>query len=199
MEILIATNNQHKIKEYQEIFNQFNIKVLSLKDLGIVCDPEETGETFEENSLIKARECAKYTNKIILADDSGLIINQLPDILGVKSSRFLGEDTPYEIKRKEVIKRLEGKDRKASFVCCITILNMEKEPLVFKGECFGRISEKEEGNQGFGYDPIFIPDSYEKTFASLGDEVKNKISHRGIASSKLVEYLKEKFYEDFAN
>lgn len=199
MEILIATNNQHKIKEYQEIFNQFNIKVLSLKDLGIVCDPEETGETFEENSLIKARECAKYTDKIILADDSGLIINQIPDILGVKSSRFLGEDTPYEIKRKEVIKRLEGKDRKASFVCCITILNMEKEPLVFKGECFGRISEKEEGNQGFGYDPIFIPDSYEKTFASLGDEVKNKISHRGIASSKLVEYLKEKFYEDFAN
>ena len=76
---------------------------------------------------------------------------------------------------------------------------MEKEPLVFKGECFGRISEKEEGNQGFGYDPIFIPDSYEKTFASLGDEVKNKISHRGIASSKLVEYLKEKFYEDIAN
>ena len=71
MEILIATNNQHKIKEYQEIFNQFNIKVLSLKDLGIVCDPEETGETFEENSLIKARECAKYTDKIILADDSG--------------------------------------------------------------------------------------------------------------------------------
>lgn len=199
MEILIATNNQHKIKEYQEIFNQFNIKVLSLKDLGIVCDPEETGETFEENSLIKARECAKYTDKIILADDSGLIINQIPDILGVKSSRFLGEDTPYEIKRKEVIKRLEGKDRKASFVCCITILNMEKEPLVFKGECFGRISEKEEGNQGFGYDPIFIPDSYENTFASLGDEVKNKISHRGIASSKLVEYLKEKFYEDFAN
>ena len=199
MEILIATNNQHKIKEYQEIFNQFNIKVLSLKDLGIVCDPEETGETFEENSLIKARECAKYTDKIILADDSGLIINQIPDILGVKSSRFLGEDTPYEIKRKEVIKRLEGKDRKASFVCCITILNMEIEPLVFKCECFGRISEKEEGNQGFGYDPIFIPDSYEKTFASLGDEVKNKISHRGIASSKLVEYLKEKFYEDFAN
>ena len=193
MDIIIASNNNHKIEEYKEIFKEFDINVLSLKDVNISCNPEETGETFKENSLIKAKECAKYTDKVILSDDSGLIVDALPDILGVHSSRFLGEDTPYEIKRAEVIKRLKNKKRDARFVCCITILNLEKEPLVFIGECLGKIAKVPTGNAGFGYDPIFIPKGYDQSFASLGEDIKNKISHRGEASKKMVEYLKEHF------
>lgn len=196
MEIVVASNNQHKIKEYQEIFNQFNIKILSLKDVGITIHPNEDGDTFMENSLIKAKECAKYTNKIILADDSGLIINSLPDILGVQSSRFLGEDTPYETKRLEILNRIKGKKRDAKFVCCITILNLEEQPLVFVGEVKGVIAKTIEGNEGFGYDPIFIPNGFQKTFASLGEEIKNKISHRSVASLKMIKYFKEKYNEN---
>ena len=199
MEFLIATNNKHKLEEYKEILSPFNIDVLSLKDAGIVCNPEEDGLTFEDNSLIKAKECAKFTDKIILADDSGLIVDALPNILGVQTSRFLGEDTPYPLKRLEVIKKLKNKDRTARFICCITILNLEKEPLVFKGECVGHIAYEPEGEEGFGYDPIFIPEGYDKTFASLGEEVKNQISHRGLASKELVQYLKGKFNEDTTN
>ena len=199
MEFLIATNNQHKLKEYGEILAPFGITVRSLKDEGIVCNPEEDGKTFEDNSLIKAKECAKKTDKIILADDSGLIVDALPDILGVQTSRFLGEETPYPYKRLELIKRLKGKDRSARFVCVITILNLEDKPLVFKGECLGQIALESKGEEGFGYDPVFIPNGYQETFASLGEETKNKISHRALAATKLTAYLKEKLDEDSTN
>lgn len=193
MEIVIASNNQHKIEEYRQIFNQFDIQVRSLKDEGIILDVDENGKTFEDNSLLKAKACLKYTDKVVLSDDSGLIIDSLPEILGVHTSRFLGEDTPYQIKWAKVLSLLEGKDRKGEFVCCITILNLTDQPLVFKGICNGHIANKPAGNSGFGYDPIFIPDGYEKTFSELGEEEKNKISHRGKASLKMIEFLKEYF------
>ena len=199
MKILIATNNKHKIDEYKKIFSPFNIDVSSLKEEHIICDPVENGETFEENSLIKAKECSKVYNGIILSDDSGLIVDALPDILGVHTSRFMGEDTPYVEKWKEVIKRLEGKNRSARFVCCITILNLDKEPLVFKGVVEGHIGYNPEGGNGFGYDPIFIPDGYDCSFAMMSEEQKNEISHRGRATKKMIEYLKEKFNENITN
>ena len=199
MKILITTNNKHKIDEYKKIFSSFNIDVCSLKEENIICDPVENGKTFEENSLIKAKECAKYYYGIILSDDSGLIVDALPDILGVHTSRFMGENTPYEKKWEEVIKRLEGKERSARFVCCITILNLEKNPLFFKGVVEGHISYKPEGENGFGYDPIFIPDGYECSFATMSEDQKNEISHRGRATKKMIEYLKEKFNENFTN
>lgn len=192
MDIIIATNNKHKVEEYRELlkgFKEFNI--YSLKDAGIVSDPIEDGTTFEENSLIKAKSCQNKTDKIVIADDSGLIVDALPDILGVATSRFMGEDTSYDIKRKEVIRLLENKDRSARFVCCITLINFGKEPVTFKGEVEGHISYQIEGSYGFGYDPIFIPNGYEETFASLGEDIKGKISHRAKASMQLVKYLKE--------
>ena len=192
MDIIIATNNKHKVEEYKELLKDFkDINIISLKEAGIVSDPIEDGTTFEANSLIKAKACQNKTDKIIIADDSGLIVDALPNILGVGTSRFMGEDTSYDIKRKEVIRLLENKDRSARFVCCITLINFGKEPVTFKGEVEGWISYKVEGEYGFGYDPIFIPNGYDKTFASLGEDVKGKISHRAKASVKLVEYLKE--------
>lgn len=193
MDIIVASNNNHKIEEYRKIFSKFNINVLSLKDANIVCDVEEVGETFQENSLIKARECAKYTNKPLLSDDSGLIVDSLPDYLGVRTAREFGENTPYPVKWRKVIDLLKNKNRNASFVCCITILNLEEKPLVFLGRCYGKIAEAPSGNNGFGYDPIFIPDGYDKTFSDIDEEEKNKISHRGLACEKMIEYLKRKF------
>ena len=193
MDIVVASNNKLKIEEYRSIFKEFGINVLSLKDENISIDFEETGTTFESNSLLKAKECAKYTSKAILADDSGLIVDSLPDILGVYTARTFGEDTPYPIKRQKLIDLLEGKDRTAKFVCCITILNLTSEPLVFLGESRGSISLKSSGDHGFGYDPVFIPVGYNQTFADLSEKEKNKISHRGLASEKMIRYLKEHF------
>ena len=193
MDIVVASNNLHKIEEYKEILKDFkDLHVMGLKEAGISVNPDENGKTFQDNSLIKAKACAELTDKVVIADDSGLIVDSLPDILGVKTARFLGEDTPYPKKWEGVISLLEGKDRTARFVCAITLINFSDEPVCFIGECVGHIAYKPEGNAGFGYDPIFIPNGFDKTFASLGEEIKNGISHRANASKKLVEYLKER-------
>lgn len=199
MDIVIASNNLHKIEEYREIFRGWRGKILSMKEAEIFCSPEENGATFEENSLIKARACAAQTDKIVLADDSGLIIPSLPDILGVETSRFLGKNTPYPTKWAEILRRIEGKDRTARFVCCITLINLMEKPIAFFGECTGTIAERPTGNAGFGYDPIFVPDGYGESFACLGENVKNRISHRARASEKLIAYFKENFYENFTD
>lgn len=192
MEIVIATNNKDKINEYRTILGEFNIKCLSLKDVNIVCDPKETGETFAENSLIKASEIAKFTDKMVIADDSGLIVDELKGELGVYSHRFMGEDTPYPIKCLEVIKQVEGKTRSARFECCITLLNFDETPHQFNGVIEGNIGYEIKGEHGFGYDPIFIPIGYDMTTAEMEEEMKHSISHRGNASRLLVKFLKEK-------
>ena len=189
MQIVIATNNKHKIDEYRKIFP--SIDFLSLEDEGIKVDAKETGKTFEENSLIKALAVSMYTNKIILADDSGLIIDSLPGILGVYSHRFMSETDSYNKKATKILEMLENKDRKAHFECVITILNLVDKPLVFKGRVDGRINDKIEGTGGFGYDIIFVPDGYDHTFASMDEKIKNSLSHRADATKKMVEYLKK--------
>ena len=191
MEIVIATNNNDKIIEYRNILKEFNIKCLSLKDLNIVCDPLETGTTFQENSLIKAKEIAKFTNKMIIADDSGIEVDELAGELGVYSHRFMGEKTPYPEKCKEIIKRVEGKNRTARFVCCITLLNYKNEIHQFEGVVEGSIAYESRGTNGFGYDPIFIPNGYDITTAEMEDYQKHSISHRGNAARLLVEFLKK--------
>ena len=191
MEIVIASNNINKVKEYREILEPLNIKCLSLADLNINTDFNEVGNTFKENSLIKAKEVAKYTNKIILADDSGLIIDSLPDILGVHSSRFM-EDKPYFEKHKEIIRLLKDKDnRNAHFTTVITLYNYKDIPIYFEGRLDGSIAKIAQGDKGFGYDPIFIPKGYDKTMGVYGLDLKNKISHRAKASQLLLEYLKK--------
>lgn len=189
MDIVIATNNINKVKEYNEILSPLGFNCLSLKDLNIICDPEETGSTFKENALIKAKEIAKYTNKLILADDSGIEIDAYPNLLGIYSHRFL-ENEPYSIKNATLIEMLKDKIKTARYVCVIALINFNDQELFFEGICEGHISDISKGNNGFGYDPIFIPAGLDKTMAELESEEKHKISHRGIASNKLVEYLK---------
>ena len=189
MDIVIATNNINKVKEYNEILSPLGFNCLSLKDLNIVCDPEETGSTFKENALIKAKEIAKYTNRVILADDSGIEVDAYPNLLGIYSHRFL-ENEPYSIKNAKLIEMLKDKIKTARYVCAIALINFNDQELFFEGICEGHISDIPKGNNGFGYDPIFIPIGLDKTMAELESEEKHKISHRGIASNKLVEYLK---------
>lgn len=189
MDIVIATNNINKVKEYNEILSPLGFNCLSLKDLNINCDPEETGSTFKENALIKAKEIAKYTNKLILADDSGMEVDAYPNLLGIYSHRFL-ENEPYSIKNATLIEMLKDKIKTARYVCAIALINFNEQELFFEGICEGHISDIPKGNNGFGYDPIFIPSGFDKTMAELESDEKHKISHRGIASYKLVEYLK---------
>ena len=143
----------------------------------------------KENALIKAKEIAKYTNKLILADDSGIEIDAYPNLLGIYSHRFL-ENEPYSIKNATLIEMLKDKIKTARYVCVIALINFNEQELFFEGICEGHISDIPKGNNGFGYDPIFIPSGLDKTMAELESEEKHKISHRGIASNKLVEYLK---------
>ena len=189
MDIVIATNNKNKVKEYEEILAPFGIKCFTLKDLNIVCDPEETGTTFKENALIKAKEIAKYTDKVVIADDSGIVIDAFPELLGVYSHRFL-ENEPYSVKNATLIEMLKDKVKTARYVCVVALVNLTSEPICFEGICEGIISDEIKGSNGFGYDPIFMPLGYNNTFGELSSELKHSISHRGIATVKLVEYLK---------
>ena len=191
MEIVVATNNKDKVKEYQEMLSPLGIKVITLASLNINVDPEETGTTFKENSYIKASEIAKYTNLPVIADDSGLVIDALPNVLGVYSKRFLSENATYEERMSEIIRLLQGKQRTARFVCCLTLVNYDKQPLFFEGVCEGTIDYKYSGNGGFGYDPCFIPLGSSVSMGHYSDEEKNKISHRGRACQKLIKYLSE--------
>lgn len=189
-EIIVASNNAHKINEIQNILGSlFSVK--GLKELNINIDVEENGKTYKENALIKARAISSISNSYILADDSGLEIFALPDILGIYSARFLGEDTPYPIRFKEIYRLLEDKENKrARFVCGLVLITPDKKEFYLEGEVRGKIGEVQ-GEYGFGYDPIFYPEGYDCSIANLTNEEKNLISHRGNAIKKLKVLLKE--------
>lgn len=191
MKIIVASNNMHKIEEIKTTLKDFNIEVLSLKDVNINVDPEENGKTFKENAFIKANEIAKFTNEIIVADDSGLEIEALDGFPGIYSSRFL-ENKSYEEKFVAINKMLEGKNnRKANYTCALCILNLEKEPIYIEGKVFGTLLQEPQGEQGFGYDPIFYYEPYQCTFAQIDQQQKNKVSHRGEAIKQFVELIKK--------
>lgn len=198
--IVIATSNLHKKQEFEELFIHEKIEFLTLVDLKLNFKIIEDGQTFEDNAKIKALETAKYCDEIIIADDSGLIIDALPDILNVHSARFM-EGEPYKKKCEEILKRMENiTNRRARFVCCICLALKNKKYFTFKGICEGQIAYKIMGDNGFGYDPIFIPDGFNKTFSELTEYEKNQISHRGIATLKLKEFLKGRVKnEDIVN
>lgn len=184
--ILFATNNLHKLKEVQDILP--DLKIVSLKDMNIKVDPDENGVTYEENALIKAREIAKYTDLPVLADDSGLEIESMPNELGLHTARFHKELTQVE-KNKLVVKTLEGKEnRNAKFVCCAVLLINGKE-YKYTYECHGSISTELRGTGGFGFNPVFIPNGFDITYAEMDDDTKYSISHRGVAMRKLVELV----------
>lgn len=186
--ILFATSNAHKLKEVQDILP--NLKIVSLKDMGIKVDPDENGTTYEENALIKAREIAKYTNLPVLADDSGMEVEAIPNELGLHTARFHPE-LPQVERNKLVVKLLENATtRNAKFVCCAVLLVNGKE-YKYLHETHGSISNELKGTGGFGYNPIFIPKGYKETYAELSDEEKYKVSHRGVAMRELVKLVLE--------
>ncbi len=194
-EIIFATKNKGKIKEIQAILgDKFNVK--SMEEVGIFDDILEDGKTFEENAIKKATEIMKKTGKIVLADDSGLEIDYLNKEPGVHSARYLGEDTPYNIKNAKILERLlnvSKEKRTARFVSVIALAMPEKEAITTKGTIEGYIHTEIKGENGFGYDPIFYIPHLEKTAAEITLEEKNKISHRGKALFKMKEILQEIF------
>lgn len=188
--IILASNNAHKIEEFNAMFSLYNVEVVSLKEAGINCDPIEDGKTFKENALIKAKEIAKYIDLPIISDDSGLEITSLNGFPGVYSARFM-EGKSYEEKRLELNRRLENiEDKSADFKTVLCFLEKDKEPLFFEGQVDGKIVEPL-GDSGFAYDPIFYCYDISKTFGQASSIEKNKVSHRSRALEKLVNYLIE--------
>lgn len=192
--IVFATTNEGKVKEIKEILEGFPVEVVSMKEMNITTDIEENGTTFEENSLIKAREISKLTGLPALADDSGLEVDYLNGEPGIYSARYLGRDTDYNYKNNYIIDRLkeaEDKERSARFICVISLVLPDGREFVKKGVMEGRIGYEIKGENGFGYDPIFYLPEYGKTSAELSSDEKNKISHRGKALRAMKELIAE--------
>ena len=190
--IVFATGNQGKMREIKQIMADMEVEVVSMKEAGICIDIEENGNTFEENALIKARAIANEAKTIVLADDSGLEIDFLDKAPGVLSARYMGEDTPYEVKNAhilELLKDVQGKQRSARFVCSIAAVFPDGREFTTYATIEGEIAHKSAGENGFGYDPIFFVPEFDKTTAQLSAEEKNKISHRGKALTKMKEIL----------
>jgi XTP/dITP diphosphohydrolase len=192
--IIFATGNKDKLREIREIMADMDVEITSMKEEGIDPDITEDGATFEENALIKARAVAQYTEAIVLADDSGLEIDYLNKEPGIYSARYMGEDTSYTIKNQALLDRLEGVEpekRTARFVCAIAAVLPDKSELVTRQTMEGRIGYAPEGENGFGYDPIFYPEGYDCSSAVLSPEQKNEISHRGKGLRAMKELLKK--------
>ena len=187
-EIVIATNNKHKVEEIRSLVGN-RIKIISLSELGCKEDIPETGETLEENARQKARYIWEKYGKDCFADDTGLMVDALDGKPGVYSARFAGEKCSFDDNIDLMLEMMEGKtNRKAYFSTVICLIEQGEEKL-FEGSCPGSILTERYGRGGFGYDPIFIPDGYGESFAEMGLEEKNKISHRGKATDKLIKYL----------
>ena len=207
VKVIVATKNQGKIREIKSIFNFDNWEILTMKEEGLDPVIVENGKTFEENSLIKVRtvreeylkqkpqDYVNYEKVYIFADDSGLEVDALNKEPGVLSARYMGEDTSYHIKNQSIIDRLEGvkdEDRTARFVCSIAAIDMEGNETFVRETMEGYIGYKEAGENGFGYDPIFMLPEYGCTSSEISMEEKNKISHRGKALRKMMEVLLNK-------
>ncbi len=189
MDLVFATNNQHKLLEINTILSD-TFKILSLKDINCNDEIPETGDTLEANASQKAWYIYEKYNVNCFADDTGLEVDALNNAPGVYSARYAGEERSAGKNMEKVLHNLRGKtDRKAQFRTVISLIINGKE-MLFDGVVKGRIIENERGGKGFGYDPIFVPDGYDETFAEMGISIKNRISHRANAVNKLSAYLK---------
>lgn len=188
MKLCFATNNKNKLKEIQQLLPT-SIDLVSLQDIGCTEDIPETEPTIEGNSMLKAAYVFNTYNMGCFADDTGLEVDVLDGVPGVYSARYAGPDYNSEDNIQKLLLELEGKtNRSAQFKTIVTLIS-EKEKIQFEGIVRGSISEEKRGEKGFGYDPIFIPDGYSISFAEMSMEEKNTISHRAIATKKLIEYL----------
>lgn len=191
--IIFATGNQGKMVEIREILKDLDAEVISMKEAGVKADIVEDGKTFEENAVIKAKAICELTGEIVLADDSGLEIDYLNKEPGVYSARYMGEDTSYHIKNANLVERLAGvpdEERTARFVCVIAAAFPDGTVKTVRAAMEGRIGYEEQGENGFGYDPIFYLPEYGCTSAQLSLEEKNKISHRGKALRAIKDVLR---------
>lgn len=187
--LVFATNNSHKLEEVKAVVGS-SFDILSLKDIGCHEDIEEPGETLQENALIKARYVKDKYGYDCFGDDTGLEVEALNGAPGVYSARYGGGDHDSKANMKKLLKELDGTtNRKAQFRTVIALILDGKEYL-FEGKVKGSIITEERGDAGFGYDPVFQPDGYDQTFAQLGSEVKNSVSHRALATKALCEFLK---------
>lgn len=203
MKIVFATNNQHKLQEIRDILGS-EFEIVSLKDIGCDVDIPETGNTLEDNAMQKAQYVYDHYNLSCFADDTGLEVEALNGEPGVHSARYAEcTDHDSEANMAKLLRNLEGKDnRKARFRTVIALIQKQdvcpcgctsiKKVNRFEGIVDGSIATEKHGTAGFGYDPIFVPEGYDKSFAELGESIKNGISHRARAVAKLAEYLKQK-------
>lgn len=195
MELLIATQNQGKVKEYQRLLADVDATVIGLNDIGLGdMDVEETGTSFEENALLKAKAYAEASGKIALADDSGLVVDALDGRPGVYSARYGKPEFDDAGRRAYLLAEMKDvplNERSARFRCVIAVYDPKTETsYTVDGACEGMIlTEERDAGKGFGYDALFQPEGYNKTFAELAPEEKNRISHRGIAAKKLPDVL----------
>ena len=189
LKIVFATGNPHKVHEINEISKGFGVEFV-LPPEGF--NPIEDGQTFEQNSLIKALAAAKLSKTITLADDSGLCVEALNGAPGIFSARYA--QTPQGRIDKLLNNMKDKQNRNAKFVCAMTLLDGNGAILDQEvGECYGKIATEQQGTNGFGYDPIFIPNGYDITIAQMSEDLKNKISHRSIALNKILTYISNKF------
>ncbi len=190
MDIIIATNNQGKVKEIKQLLYPHN--VMSQSEIGVSIDVEETGDTFVDNAFLKARALKSYTNCSIIADDSGLMVDYLNGEPGVYSARYAGDNTTPMQGIEKLLNNLEGvpfDERSAHFVSVIALIMPDGSEYSFEGRCDGYITNILKGENGFGFDPVFYYPPFDKTFAELTDEEKNSISHRYVAMKKLKEFI----------
>lgn len=186
MKILIATGNRHKLAELRVLLNVPGIEFIGTDAFENLPDPVEDADTFEGNALIKARTLSQTTGLWTLADDSGLEVDALGGEPGVLSARYAGKHGDTPANNAKLLRELNGKmDRRARFRCAVALVAPDGRSWTVDGTCEGRITHAESGEGGFGYDPLFVPEGYAETFAQLGPDVKNSLSHRGKAVAKI--------------
>lgn len=193
MKLVLASNNPNKLREFREILEPAGIVLLSQREAGCALDPEETGETFEENAFIKAAAVCRATGLPAVADDSGLEVDALDGAPGVRSARYTGRhDDTDEARRRLLLRNLGGNPhRGARFVCAVCCVFPNGDTLRARGVCDGGIAGEERGGGGFGYDALFIPEGETRTMAELSADEKNAVSHRGRALRGFAEKMRE--------
>lgn len=195
MELVIATKNNGKVKELAEILADLPVDLRSLNDFENVFEPEETGVDFVENAVLKARSYALQTGLWALADDSGLEVEALGNAPGVYSARYAGANATNAERIEKLLRELRqarSENRRARFVCAMAIADAGGEiRYVAEGVCAGDITDAPRGSNGFGYDPVFVPEGFSETFGELPDDIKREISHRARASKKIIAYLRD--------
>lgn len=192
--LLLATRNQHKKQELAAMMEGLDIEILTLDEVPELPEVVEDGETFSENAKKKALSTARASGCVCLADDSGLEVKALKGQPGVYSARFAGPQADDRMNNEKLVALIRGIDptqRTARFVCVIAIADPQGNVQVVEGECPGSITPDARGDAGFGYDPLFIPDGYQQTFAELASEEKNRISHRGKALKKALPLIRD--------